>query len=311
ADTFTMDVEAGRRRLSTIVDSKLEFNSFFDGVWLKYDQSFDAIGDYYLHAGAFIINENKDQYGYLGETGIFNVAGTGLYMKYSLIDWDTKHFRKKVDQERFDFLISQFILGYRFIPKHFGRAVQVYTAALYNHAAHRLEITGYTKQNWGGYLGFSIGELKKKGDWALDMNYQILEAQCVPDFDVQGVGMGNAGDVGFYTVDTSGKGIASTRKTAAGNVNYRGFQVTLDWLLTDQLDFQQSWQQSITLDKNIGPFRRFKQSLRRGVKGLLKLVASSRPLEIFSCWNSSTKPVCFSTSTVVGLIPNPENKFTF
>lgn len=259
ADTFTMDVEAGRRRMSTMVDSKIEFNSFYDGIWGKYDQSFDAIGDYYLHLGAFIINENKEQFGYLAETGIFNLAGTGLYMKYSAIDWDTKHFSKPLLKARFDFIVSQFILGYRFVPKKFDKAVQIYTAALYNHVARRREITNHSKQNWGGYAGFSIGELKKQGDWAIDVNYQVLQAQCVPDFDVQGIGFGNAADTGFYTVDSDGKGTANSRKTAGGNVNYRGFQVTVDWLLTNQLDLQQSWQQSITLDQNIGPFRRFKQ----------------------------------------------------
>jgi hypothetical protein len=110
-----------------------------------------------------------------------------------------------------------------------------------------------------GYVGFSIGELKKKGDWAFDINYQVVEAQSIPDFDVQGIGLGNAADTGFYTATIKGTGDPNTRKTAGGNTNYRGFQLTLDWLLTNQLDFQQSWQQSITLQKNIGKFHRYKQ----------------------------------------------------
>jgi len=259
AETYTMDIEGGRRRMSTIVDSKLEFNSFFDGLWFKYDQSFDAIGDFYAHLGAFVVNENNDQFGYLGEIGLFNIGGTGLYAKYSLIDWHTKHFKSIINQHRFDFIVSQLLFGYRFIPKHLNKVVILYAAGLYNHQAKRIQITNNTKQNWGGYVGFSIGELKKKGDWALDVNYQVLEAQCVPDFDAQGIGLGNAANTGFYTVDSDGKGAATTRQNAGGNVNFRGFQITLDWLLTNQLDLQQSWQQSITLDKNIGPFRRFKQ----------------------------------------------------
>ncbi len=258
-DIYTIDFEAGRRRMSTIVDSKIEFNSFFDGLWFKYDQSFDAIGDFYVHGGVFIINENKEHYGYLTEAGIFSVGGTGLYMKYSFIDWDTKHFHKPVNRHRFDFAVSQFILGYRFMPQTFNRVVQVYAAALYNHAAHRIKITRHTKQNVGGYLGFSIGELKKKGDWALDVNYQVLQAQCVPDYDVQGTGLGNSANAGFYTEDIDGQSTATNRKNAAGNGNYRGYQITLDWLLTNQLDLQQSWQQAITLDDAIGPFRRYKQ----------------------------------------------------
>lgn len=258
-DTYYLDTELGRRRLSMILDSKLEFNSFFDGAWFRFDQGLDAIGDIYAHAGVFIINEVKNQFGYVGELGMLNIGGTGFYTKYSLIDWNTKNFKDKSLKERFDFIVSQLIVGYKFLPKHLQKVVQIYAAGLWNGAAKKREITGFKRANWGGYIGFSIGELKKKGDWALDANYQLLAAQCIPDFDVQGIGLGNSANTGFYTVGKDGKGAKNTRKTAGGNVNYRGFQITLDYLLLNQLDFQQSWQQSITLDDSIGPFRRYKQ----------------------------------------------------
>jgi hypothetical protein len=258
-DQITVDVELGRRRSSSIVDSKLEFNTFFDGAWFKYDQSFISLGDFYLHAGAFIIDENRNQFGYLGEMGMLNIGRTGFYAKYSLIDWDTKSFHKDLLKERFDFIVSQLLLGYRWYPANFQKIIILYIAGLYNHAAHKLEITNHKKANLGGYVGISIGELKKKGDWAFDANYQVLQAQCVPDFDSSGIGLGNAANTGFYTAGSKGQGGPNTRATAGGNVNFRGFQLTLDWLLTNQLDFQQSWQQAITLDNSIGPFRRYKQ----------------------------------------------------
>lgn len=254
-DTYTFDIEMGRRRMSSITDSKLEFNNFFDGLWFRYDQGFDPIGDLYLHAGVFLINENRNHFGYLGEFGILNVGGTGLYVKYSLTDWNTKHFGKKIERERFDFVVSQLLFGYRFLPAKLQKIVQVYLAGLWNSSAHKLEITNHKRANWGAYIGFSIGELKKKGDFSFDINYQILAAQCVPDFDVQGIGLGNSNNSGFYST----MGVPNTHKTAGGNVNYRGFQMTLDYLLTNQLNMQQSWQQSITLDDAIGPFRRYKQ----------------------------------------------------
>jgi hypothetical protein len=258
-DTFTFDVEAGRRRMSTIVDSKLEFDGFYDGFWLKYDQSYDAIGDFFLHTGIFIIDENKSQYGYLGELGIYNVGGTGVYSKYSLIDWNTKDLHNKVANQRYDFLVSQWLIGYRFFPTKLQKVIQIYLAGLWNSNARKIKLTNHKRANWGGYLGVSIGEIKKKGDWALDVNYQVLAAQCVPDFNVQGIGLGNSDDSGFYTTNVKGTGTPTIRRTAGGNVNYRGFQMTLDYLLTNQLNLQQSWQQSITLDDSIGPFRRYKQ----------------------------------------------------
>src|SRR5579862_1310660 len=258
-DQITFDIELGRRRSSSIVDSKLEFNTFFDGAWFKYDQSFISLGDFYLHAGAFIIDENRNQFGYLGEMGMLNIGRTGLYAKYSLIDWDTRDFHKQLLKERFDFVVSQLLLGYRWYPTNFQKIIILYIAGLYNHAAHKLKISHHKKANLGGYVGISVGELKKKGDWAFDANYQVLQAQCVPDFDSSGIGLGNAANTGFYTAGSKGQGGPNTRATAGGNVNFRGFQLTLDWLLTNQLDFQQSWQQAITLDNSIGPFRRYKQ----------------------------------------------------
>jgi len=258
-DQWTFDIELGRRRMSSIVDSKIEFNNFFDGAWFKYDQTFESLGDLYAHIGPFIIDENRNQFGYLGEVGLMSIAGTGFYVKYSLTDWDTKHFSDSLLEKRFDFIISQLLCGYSFYPSHLKKAVLLYTAGLYNHAAEKLEITKHKKANLAGYIGFTIGEIKKKGDWSFDANYQVCQAQAVPDFDVAGIGLGNAANTGFYTLDSKGKKAATTRKNAGGNVNYRGFQMTLDWLISNQLNFQQSWQQSITLDKHIGKFHRFKQ----------------------------------------------------
>ncbi len=258
-DTYSFDIEAGRRRMSSIVDSKLEFNNFFDGLWFRYDQGYDPIGDLYLHAGVFVINENKNQFAYLGELGILNIAGTGFYTKYSLIDWNTKDQQNPIQNLRYDFVVSQLLIGYKFLPSRLKKIVQIYMAGLINANAHRTKLTRHQRANWGAYAGFSIGELKKKGDWALDVNYQLLAAQCVPDFDVQGIGLGNSNNSGFFTTDIRGGGAETSSKNVGGNVNYRGIQMTLDYLLTNQLNFQQSWQQAVTLDHSFGPFRRYKQ----------------------------------------------------
>lgn len=258
-DTYSFDIEVGRRKMGTILDSKLEFSAFFDGAWFKYDHGFKDIGALYLHVGAFIINERQNHYGYVGEMGMLDILNSGFYTKYSCIAWDTKRYENRIREERFDFLISQLILGYKFIPKPLNKVVIIYLGGLYNHNAKPIAISDFKKSNFGGYLGFSMGELKKKGDWAMDVNYQVLAAQAVPDFDVGGIGFSNAANLGFYTVDVNGTGGPTTRRTAAGNGNFRGFSLTLDYLITSNLMFEQQWQQAVTLDTDIGPFRRFKQ----------------------------------------------------
>ena len=161
---------------------------------LKYDSAWNWLGDVYLHAGPFLIDERKDQYGYVGEIGILNLWDTGLFMKYSLIDWDTKKFSNEVERLRFQFLNSQVILGYVFVPAWLDKSVTCYAAGLYNHAAEALEITNNKRANFATYFGFSVGSVRKKGDWSLDINYQLVAAQAIPSFDVIGIGRGNAAE---------------------------------------------------------------------------------------------------------------------
>lgn len=254
-----VDVEVGRRRINSFVDSKLEGDSFFDGIFFKYDQNFESIADFYVHAGPFLIDERRYQYGYLGEIGLLDVADSGFYTKYLLIDWDTKDFQNKVTKERFHFIVSQLLFGYKFLPQKFQKLVVLYIAGLWNHMARKVSVTNHRRENWGAYVGFSIGELKKKGDWALDTSYQAMAAQAVPDFDAAGLGVGNAAGGGLYNTKINGTGAPTTRRNATGNGNFRGYNITLEYLLTNNLVLFQSWTQSQTLHSSIGPYRRYKQ----------------------------------------------------
>jgi hypothetical protein len=267
-ETFTVDGEVGRRKMGNIFDSKIEFDSLFDGLLMSYDASFEKVGNFYAHIGSFIIDDRRNHFGYVGELGLLNIANTGFYSKYSLIDWDTKHYPKNHTigaktftnlNQRFHFLISQLIFGYRFIPVKLDRLVVIYLAGLYNHKAQKSKITRHRKLNWGSYFGFSIGELKKQGDWAFDANYQAVAPQAIPDFDVSGIGLGNTNRSGFFTEFEDGTGAPQTRETASGKVNYRGYQFTLEYLLTNNITLFQSWQDAMTLYSDIGPFRHYKQ----------------------------------------------------
>ncbi len=257
-DRHTMDVEVGRRGMLLVFDSKLQFVSNFDGVNFKDSYAIDKVGDLYYQLGAFMVNEKKNQAAYVGELGILNVANTGFYTKYSLIDWDTKHV-EKVPQE-FYFVVSQFLMGYKFIPQPWDKVVNFYFAGLYNHRARALKITDHRRANFGGYIGFAIGQIKKAGDWNFEANYQVLAAQCVPNFDVSGIGMGSRRGQAFYYHEVKGEPVPFTKRSEPeGNVNYRGFKLVLQYMLTNNLNLFQEWSQSITLDDHIGPFRRYKQ----------------------------------------------------
>lgn len=258
-DQHTADVEIGRRSMSSIFTSKLQFGSNFDGITVKDAYAFESVGDFYYQLGAFIINEHKSRAGYIGELGLLNIAHTGFYAKYSLVDWNTKKNPSDAPHQ-FDFIVSQATLGYRFIPVALDKPIEFYIAGLYNHRARKLEVSDYKRANVGGYAGFSIGQIKIAGDWAFEAMYQVLQAQAIPDFDNNGIGIGNTAENGFYYTKVSKDKIKpSVRKDAEGNVNYRGFLLNLQYLITNNINIFQQWQQSITLDNDIGPFRRFKQ----------------------------------------------------
>lgn len=275
-DNYTFDIEVGRRSMSTIFDSKVQFASFFDGVLFRYDQAFEKVGDFYLRAGAFVINDKANHFGYIGEIGLLNIAGTGFYGKFSTIDWMTKTYTKKflnlfeeeerpdsIDflNDRFAFIVSQWTLGYRFRIECIDKIGILYSAFLWNWAARPIPVSANQYEQWAFYAGVSIGQLRKQWDWAFDANYQIVLPQAIPDYDVSGFTLGNANSSGFYTKKIrplQGDG-PSTVETAAGTPNYHGYIIRFDVLLTDKLDMQQLFVQSWTWDDKVGPDRKFIQ----------------------------------------------------
>jgi len=269
-DTLTIDSEIGRRFLFNVYDSKIEFSSIFDGVLVRLSKAFPSMGDYYFLPGAFLINDVTSHYGWVAEMGGLQIANTGLNIKYSIIDWyrpggenmsGQTAAQTKAAQLRYQFLVSQFQVQYYLYPEWIGkRLIKLYAAGLTNHLASPLAITNHQKQNWGWYTGVSIGVAKKKGEFALDANYQWVQAQAVPEFDSNGIGRGNALGLGFYTQYTDGGGGPNTSPSQpVGGTNFKGFEIEGLYALTDNLVVQQSYKMSWTLDHDIGPDLKYKQ----------------------------------------------------
>jgi hypothetical protein len=260
-DTFTLQGEIGRRYLFNVFESKIEFASLFDGVLVRINKAFEGISDFYANIGALLVDDKKNHYAYVAEIGGLRIANGGTNLKYAIIDW-YKPAANKIADLRYKYLVSQLMGYYQCFPNWLGKKMlKIYGAGLCNHLAEGVEQTGWTKQRWGWFAGVSIGVLKKKYDWAIDANYQWAQAQVVPEFDCLGIGRGNGAGVGLYTNSISGdpaSGI-TTRKTAVGSCNYKGFELEALYAFTDNLTVQQSFKYSTTLDKSIGPDLRFKQ----------------------------------------------------
>lgn len=258
-DTFTWDIEVGRRFLGTAFDSKVEFGSLFDGVLFRFSKATEAIGDFYTNVGFLIVNEKKDHYAYVTEFGFLHILNTGTYLKLSYIDWK-KSFSKKPSNLRFNYRVSQLQLGYQFTPEWLGRKfTKFYAAFLYNDAADKLPLTNFDRENMAWYAGVSVGRVRKKGDWSLDTNFQWVQAQAIPDFDASGIGRGNAAKVGTYTTNINGSGDPTTNLNSVGKGNFYGWKIDFLYALTDNLTLMENFQMSWTLDKDIGPDLVYKQ----------------------------------------------------
>lgn len=257
-ETVSVDFEMGRRNLTNIFDSKIEFSSIFDGMLLKFSKASDAVGNFYLNSGAFLVNDYVYHFGYVSEMGLLNIGNTGFFTKYSFIDWK-KHYVDPLKNLSFSFLISQLMFGYQKEIPSWGKLVKFYLAGLLNHDAKKIALTNYTKANYGWYIGFSVGQVRKTGDWALDVNYQEVAAQAVPDFDNGGIGRGNAANIGFYSTGKYGTGDATTNQTCVGKGNFKGLQAEVLYAITGNLTLLNNIQMSNNLNNNIGPKMRYFQ----------------------------------------------------
>lgn len=241
-----LDIEIGRRPMYTFMDSRIEFNSRFDGVMAKYTRQVQKNSNAYLTIGSFLINEHESYFGYLGETGILNLLHQRIDLKYSYIYWDRNGFNQCGVRNPVGtmFRVSQWSLGWDFPKDAFGKKARIYGAYLRNSAAERIPQTNFTYANMGWYAGFIIGEVFKQGDWSFDMNYQYVQAQAVPENDARGIGRGN---VLKETLTAEGR----------GRTNFKGWHFEGLVAVTDDLSIDAIYDFSVPVNRQIGGYHRY------------------------------------------------------
>lgn len=254
-------VEVGRSRLDYIFDSRVEFSSFFDGIHLYYTNEFPWVGTFVLHGGPFIVDSFTNHYAWVFETYVDEWADTGWIFKYSLIDWRRRRPTRYIgdldkppgkfitNNPRNRFLVSQMLFGYsRDVDCCRCKTLYLYGAVLANHDAKKSPTTRNRYENKAWYVGFTLGKLCKACDWSLDANYQYVQAQAVPEFDVAGIGHGNAAGTPFS--DALIAHLPS--REAVGFTNFKGVQVSLLYALTDALSLRTKGEWTRPIDKELG-----------------------------------------------------------
>ncbi|MCB1113590.1 MAG: hypothetical protein KDK62_02415 [Chlamydiia bacterium] len=239
-DEQKVDLEIGRRRLSHVFDSNIQFLSQFDGILVKYSNRYESLGDFYMYTSGFVVNERINHFAWVVEMGLLNICDSGFDVKYSFVDW-RKNGRSQCfdtngawfhNPRGFKFLNSQVTLIYNLNEDYFCKPAKVYGAFLINHNQSSVRYPILVNKtlvpatlhnaNYGWYIGFKVGSVFKEGDWSFEAQYQHVEPVAVPDGDSSGIGRGNILDESFTSI-------------RRGNTNFKGFKFEFLYALTDHL----------------------------------------------------------------------------
>lgn len=222
-DSARFDLELGRRKMYDIFESEIQFLSRFDGAIFEYSDKAECFADWYVKLAGFLIDERTNHFGMAMEAALFNIYDSDVDVKYSLIDWQKRgHSRcagrgKDCDQSEvcssdgcdingkgtncaclegarnprgFKFLNSQLTVTYHFNPDLLHRPMEIYGAIVYNHLAKQAS-RSHKNKGLAGYVGLTIGKVKKEGDWSLDMQYQYVQEYAIAFDDEAGIGLGD------------------------------------------------------------------------------------------------------------------------
>jgi hypothetical protein len=265
-----LDVEFGRRKLDDVFDSEVQFSSRFDGVLLKFASAINEVMDWYWEGAAFVVDERVNHFGYVTEIGILNILDTGLDLRYSFIDWRKSgrnrcHLHNSLGNK---FANSQFSFAYTIQPEIYCQKIPVefYGGIVINHAAKAREISRKKKKNLAGYAGVYVGQVKRQGDWSLDIEYIYVQAQAVSDFDVGSIGRGNVLNEDFveYLPDvivksSSESDFSSINNSSSeryylqrGNANFKGWRFEFLYAITDNFSIDTIYEFSRAEDARIG-----------------------------------------------------------
>lgn len=262
-------VELGRKGLSSIFESRIQFDATFDGILFTFENE-SCLGKLKIDAGPCIVDYNVDHYAYIGEIDLEDILGTNFWAKYALAWWrkpDGVDQNGVHDSPQFRFVNSQWLAGYDIDKKYIIWPGTIYAAFEINHAAKKVVTSNYTKQNIGWYAGFEYGKIGSAGDVLLDLCYQDVGYQAVPTYDMSGIGRGNSTsrrDLPVIADPTNSGNFATASNVlvlpaaqAEGVTNFRGFEFRCWWTIVKHLTLRETADFSWHKYKPIGGFNRF------------------------------------------------------
>lgn len=254
-------IELGRRgNLSKVFESEIQFLSRLDGIFVRCQKVTEGIGDIYWQGAGFVVDERVNHFAWATEIGWLNVCDTNFEVRYSFIDWNKFGTNRCFARNPigFKFMISQIMMGYKWDKFAYEKPLYLTSGFLINHTPARYTFIDGVKtpigtKNLGWWAGISLGDLSEgdtggEGDWSLSFVYAVIQAQAIPDNDVNIIGTGNALHQSFTGI-------------GRGNTNFRGWQANAVYGLTNNITLLALFETSMADDKSINgshEYSRFK-----------------------------------------------------
>lgn len=166
----SLSVEIGRNKMESMFDSKMQYDSYFNGCHIVYTYFDPELIDFCLHGGPHVVSSTDNHYGWVVEGVWHGIAHTPLTLKYSFTDWN------RPKDEKYRYAISQ--ITAQIVSAH----TTIYGAYLYNHQEE--------KYNDGFYVGFTAGKIIVAKDFLFDVNIQSTKGHTVSPIDFKGLRKG-------------------------------------------------------------------------------------------------------------------------
>ncbi len=251
--------EIGRSGLGSMFESKVQFDSDFDGIHLYYSHQFSEKYPfrYIVHGGPFVVNMVNKQYAWCVE-GIVNQLPKNFLVKVSVVDWNSFTTVRSAEsastpadpvEGKYKYLVWQYLVGKHSQIPFFGtqKNLYVYGAYLFNSLAEPSMTTANSKQNRAWYIGGTLGGLRKAGDWSVTACYEYVEALAVPEIDAAGIGRGNQKHTFYAAIAES-----LDPSEANGFTNYKGVSGLFMYSITDSLSYRVYGAHSTPADRRLG-----------------------------------------------------------
>lgn len=237
----TFHTTMGRRPLNLMYESQVMFSTTADGITGYLGYGSEKWGNAQTTVGIYT---NGKPF-WIVDAKYTDILLKGFYLDYSFIYWGQHLPSDALEfpfQWRYD--ISQFLIGWDNTPKWLKIDAKISAALLVNHHAWVNYMTNFQPENLGGYVTFQLGRVRKKGDFSFQAQWQLIPANLIPDFDFAGIGRGA----------TVGKSIYATSdiRNANGSTNFNGWELVLQYSLTDDITSKVRFQRSISYNSNIG-----------------------------------------------------------